>query len=241
MRIEELREKTEKAREAVTKAENTIERHQKQAEKKLSVIKEHGWDPEDRYCRQGTPEHNDAYWAICEYRSKLEDIKNATNKLEDKKRILAGWEEKLMHAKRTEILFSEKVPEAFKDLEANLVSAWDEGDKYRREYLNKQYEELGYKDFIKKHRYSGYEFLRITDEEIHKANERDARSLILDLYARVYKITGEAESWIHITCAGTALNGFVKGENGTCKVESILAGGYNIQRLHVRVLTHKIA
>lgn len=36
------------------------------------------------------------------------------------------------------------------------------------------------------------------------------------------------------------LNGIIQGENGKCKIETIYAGGYNIQCLHYRVLVHKI-
>lgn len=32
----------------------------------------------------------------------------------------------------------------------------------------------------------------------------------------------------------------IQGENGKCKIETIYAGGYNIQCLHYRVLVHKV-
>lgn len=81
-------------------------------------------------------------------------------------------------------------------------------------------------------------------EEIHKANFEDGKRIILNLVNRVTKITGPITSWsgLYLTQGnrGTVLNGIVEGENGKAKVESILAGGYAIQKLHVRVLVHKV-
>ena len=36
------------------------------------------------------------------------------------------------------------------------------------------------------------------------------------------------------------LNGYIDGSNGRCKIETIGAGGYNIQCFHFRVLVRKI-
>ena len=80
----ELKEKVKKAEEAVAKAQKTIERHTAQMEKKLKIVTDHGWDPENPWCKYNTPEHNDAYWAITDYQTKVDDIQNATKKLSEK-------------------------------------------------------------------------------------------------------------------------------------------------------------
>ena len=85
----------------------------------------------------------------------------------------------------------------------------------------------------------------LSDEKIRSNNERDGKNLILDLLNRVTKITGPVRDWsgLHVTTGnsgGAVLNGVVIGDEGKARVESILAGGYNIQRLHVRTLVKEI-
>ena len=68
--------------------------------------------------------------------------------------------------------------------------------------------------------------------------------LIINLYYRVRNITGEIVDWSGISAeVGTqgfpVLTGYVIGKEGRAFVETILAGGYNIQRLHIRVLVHE--
>ena len=94
MTCTELKEKISNAEEKVNKIKNTIERHNKQAEKKLTAIKNNNWNENDKYCMEGTEYYNDSYWAICEYQNKLEDIENANKKLSDAEVILSNWIEK---------------------------------------------------------------------------------------------------------------------------------------------------
>jgi hypothetical protein len=79
-----------------------------------------------------------------------------------------------------------------------------------------------------------------TPDKIHKDNVRSAEAYVMDLYNRIHLITGEVTDWSYIHCAGVALNGYVKGQLGAVNVETILAGGYNIQRLHCRTLVHEV-
>ena len=93
---------------------------------------------------------------------------------------------------------------------------------------------------MKKNKHTGYDFMRLSNLEIIENNEKSAKALIIDLFYRIRHITGEVTDWTQIFCSNNALNGIVIGKEGRAKVESILAGGYNIQRLHVRVLVHSV-
>ena len=240
MKVADLKIKVQKAEESVQKAQKTIERHTTQMEKKLQVVLDHGWDPEDRYCREGTPEHDDAYWAICEYRDKVEDIKNATKKLEDKIRILNNWKDRLEAAEAKEHKFLTEVPECMKTMMQEVIIHWDEHDMARRERLIQSYREMGWKEWNKTHTHADYMFMYQTKDQIHNENVRNAEVAVMDLYNRINAITGEVTSWEDLRWGGKALNGEVHGKLGSVRVESILAGGYNIQRLHIRVLVHEI-
>ena len=80
----------------------------------------------------------------------------------------------------------------------------------------------------------------LSDEEIHAANLKEGKRVILDLVKRVTKITGPITDWANLYATQgnggwTVLNGYVIGEEGKARVESILASG-PVQRLHVRTL-----
>lgn len=70
---------------------------------------------------------------------------------------------------------------------------------------------------------------------------KEAEKKELDFANKITKYVGNI-----IDCKGlrTSINygidGIVIGENGKVKVETIIAGGYNIQRLHFRILVKKI-
>lgn len=84
-----------------------------------------------------------------------------------------------------------------------------------------------------------------TDEQIHEDNVESAKVLVMNFYQRVCAIVGEVEDAsglrLDVNNAGyTIINGYAKGNGKVAKVESIGAGGWNIQRWHIRVLVHEI-
>lgn len=234
----ELKERLEKAQAKVEKCKATIERHKKQAEKKLQKIRESGWDETDKF-RYAQGNNHDAYWAICEFDNKLDDIIRAEHKLRDAEQIVKNWQEKLDKQVTMEIKLANEVPEAFKEARADLVERWVEGDIRARDRMLAKKKELSYEEFRKIWTFTQEEDLKHTDEEFRKMEEIEADIWILNLYNRVKEITGEITDCSYLSWGGKALNGYVVGKKGNAKVETIGAGGYNIQRYHLRVLVHK--
>lgn len=71
-------------------------------------------------------------------------------------------------------------------------------------------------------------------------NEKIAK--LIDLITRINDIVGTITDASHLRVSQVGnLNGFIDGKKGRAKVETIGAGGYNIQCFHYRTLVHKIA
>ncbi len=248
MKISTLKERIEKATQKIEKKENTITKKTAQIEKKYKALEKLGVkDPEEHDSEEFRNAENwhDIFWTYADIESLKADIIRGGKEIEETKTTLAKYEAQLTGEIEKESIFLKEIPEVMIRLQNELVETWDAWDKARKERIRKAYDELGYSKFVKEYTYRDYEFMSTSTEKIHSDNERDARALILDLYYRVKDVTGEITDWSGIeatigTGGFTILNGYVTGKEGRAKVESILAGGYNIQRLHVRVLVHEI-
>lgn len=247
-RLENYKERLQKAEENVAKREATIERHKAQLQKRLQKLQKVNWiniynldsyrydmDARNRY---KVETGSDLYWDICDVSDKEDDIKESYKKLAELQKIVSNWKEKIAQEELNEAVVNREIPESLKSYKVYLVNQWDEWDIKRRDKLAEEYRKLGYSEFVKTYKFAGYNFRTLTDEQIHQENEREAINLILDLYQRIFKYTGKVVSWEYLTIRQGHINGYVKGEQANVRVESILAGGYNIQRLHVRVLVH---
>lgn len=168
------------------------------------------------------------------------DIKRLKSEIAETQKTIEKYEKQLTGEIERERVLLTEIPESMRNLQTELVGRWNKYDFDRRADLKAKYKEMDYRDFLKEYKRSGYAFMQLTDDEIIRNNERDAKNLIIDLFFRIRHITGEVIDWSNIHCSGNALNGIVTGKEGKAKVETILAGGYNIQRLHIRVLVHSI-
>lgn len=78
------------------------------------------------------------------------------------------------------------------------------------------------------------------EERLQKIINREAEAKEKKLIARVNKEVGSIVKALDLKIGVNGeLNGTIQGENGTCRIETIYAGGYNVQCLHYRVLVHK--
>lgn len=130
MEIKELNLKVAAAEEKVKKCKKTIERHKAQMEKKAAELRKMGIDPDtaDKYAlaNNGTAAGREAYWLLCDYDGKKDDIKGAEQKLADAERICAGWKEKLDIEINKEKVIQDTVPQVIKDfLEKWKTDAFD--------------------------------------------------------------------------------------------------------------------
>lgn len=84
---------------------------------------------------------------------------------------------------------------------------------------------------------SDYEYWAdMSDEKLEKEARRSADAYVMDLIRRVTKKVGTITDYSDLTVHGPAINGRVIGDRGSTYVDTITAGGYNIQRLHYRVI-----
>ena len=157
----------------------------------------------------------------------------------------AAMGRKLEEATKEEKVIDNELPAVISDFMEKLVEQWNEWDKKSRARLKKEYDWLGYREFIKKWKYSGYEKMRETDEQIEKENRRNAKAICLNLWRRVKETVGEVTDCHGLEVVsgnefeGCVINGMVYGTDGACVVESVSAGGYNIQKWHIRTLVKR--
>ena len=236
MKIETLSERIANAENKIGKKQITIAKKQAMIAKKQQLL-------ETKYLvNSDSLEALTLKWDIEYYTddiSRLErEINKTTLSLAEYRKQLTGLME------RVSVLITD-MPDILKGLKEELVERWDKWDIERRDRIQSDYRELDYKEFSRKYTHADVVFKGKSDEQIHDDNLQSAENLIIDLIYRVRKITGEITDWSDICASAgtggfTVLNGTVIGKEGIAYVESITAGGYNIQRLHIRVLVHSV-
>lgn len=220
----ELKERLENANANVEKCKKIIEKHSATAEKNLKNFEETGND-EYRY----------RYEVACD------DKKTATYRLKQLEKTAQNWEKKLNEELKREELIEKQVPEAFKQARKQLVNEWTAFDMTEKERMANDQKSLSKEGFRQKYSYAKYEYLHYgTEEKFRKENEKEANIWIINLYSKVVKLTGKIIDATNLKWGGKGLDGFITGEKTKVRVETIAAGGYNIQKLHLRTLLHKV-
>jgi hypothetical protein len=89
--------------------------------------------------------------------------------------------------------------------------------------------------------FNGTNYVEVLDaEKLDKELKEEASAKYDDIIERTNRITGKITDAAHLEVGAKGeLNGYIIGERGTAKVNTIGAGGYNIQCYHFRTLIHE--
>lgn len=264
MTVKDYEERLNKAEENLNKAIILKDKYIAKVEKLADQLKDAGYDPE------GTIDwrlvSNDIYNLSFKYRLAKEAVTDSDRKIKDLIVTRDNWKTRLELAKAKENELSE-VPTVIKefvhnwrikvfDIILNQVSEYEkEYKEVRKFYDNAKYGDPSYKEYMDKYK-QGMNLLRRKysqlaqslawkkdkEEELNKILDDEEKSKVLDLIRRVTKVVGTITdaSMLTIGRQNGELNGYVTGTEGRCYVETIGAGGYNIQVFHYRVLVKKI-
>lgn len=83
---------------------------------------------------------------------------------------------------------------------------------------------------------SALQLIKMPTAEAHKAFKKDLEARYVKMVATVTKKVGDVVKIEVKRNWNDGFDGWVTGTNGKCQLTTILAGGYNIQRLHYRTL-----
>lgn len=245
MTIAQLKERIEKAQIKIEKKSAVIAKKELLIEKKCQKVRSMGFAPDDAGNKAARELGNtEVCWLIFDIESLKDDIERNEREIPeieamiDKyKAMLAGEEEKEN--------FLKNMPSIMQQLEQELYERWLEYDLKRKAQLRESYrlaEEKGlegHREWMKKYKTAGYQFMHKSDAELMKINKDAAKDHVIDIYRRIYEKTGDIIDYSNVTLQGHALNGLFIGKLGKVVAETIIAGG-EVQRLHNRCILHEI-
>lgn len=241
--IEFLNKRVAGKESEIVKLEKKIER--------INKAKESGWEVNPYYYNE-----NDLHWANkdlekakADLESYREQLKEAIERAESRNvkviiDFLETWKTK------TREFYIESVDEyiaertAYYKIDRELCEKWNRSKdraeraevrgtmRFYEEQFKKQWNWIA--PYIERNELN----LEKLDKDIREEAERKYDFII----ERTVAITGTITdaSNLYIGDDGCELNGYIIGEKGKAKVQTIGAGGWNIQRFHFRTLIHKM-
>ena len=307
MKIETLKERIINITSKIEKINGTLERHKTQLAKKAKALTEAGVNL-NSYDKYNNKTDHESYWELCEYESKLEDIKSNDKKLKEANTTLDSLQQQLNKQLETDSEVNDLVPEVLnvflenwkqkcykfyvdlaneymeliyknhKDFEVTKEEIEQlEKKKYdfrtNREiytplYTTEQIEKIlnnnitDYeKENVQKHIRNRYvkqfesshfasdmsvvnniiDFKEIDESKLNEILDNEVKIKREMFIKRIKEVIGEIKDLTGLkTGANAEINGIAKGVKCNAKVETITAGGYNIQCYHFRVLVNVV-
>jgi len=259
MKVEDVKIKMDAAYDRWQKRIATTKKFKDRADRNWQAIVKNGWDVYmddmgriNPYTVKDVTGDPKAFDVIYGWEDNVYNAAESVKKEAEEQKKYEGWVKKYNDALKL-AKDVEEMPQIFKDVVAMLAEEWTSWDIKDRERMKKMRAELpAYKygatkeeraEYIKAHNDYRKAFpitreteLKQSDEYLYKKNEDEATMYMKDLIHRIKNRVGEITNLQNIRFSGKALNGIVEGTMGSVRLETILAGGYNIQKLHYRVL-----
>ena len=255
MTQKELEQKVIDAESRVAKREAVLKKHNSQ----LAKMIEKGADRFDvsikrEDIKSATSKLAEAREALANWKDKLNtritrDAYLEANTPEILKDFLENWKQHAIGYYREKRIRFEKYRELYKGRELtdyDLANLWPRRDVDA--FLSER--GLEYHQIQKKLREAGDQItlrlLEIRDEDereawLEKTMDEEKRAKLLDLIGRIMSTVGTITdaATLYIGPEGD-INGIIVGTEGKAKIQTIGAGGYNIQCFHFRTLIHEI-
>ena len=204
------------------------------------------------------------YWYGCDLRGIEEQLSSNYEKLEEAKRLDQKESDRINKEairliERQKLLNS--LPEVLTTFLVGSIEHMYEDMMKKKEWVEKKYKTYYEKiDEINNHEWEWTRELReakkaemrefrlspaehrlklMTLEQIRKDCVESCENSVIDLVNRVYYKIGDIADCSGLHYRHSEINGVIRSKDGeSVTVNSILAGGYNIQCLHVRTLIH---
>lgn len=209
--------------------------------------------------RRATRNLEEAKLTIKKYQNMLQVELAKENELENNK-IDVIWNFLLNYKEMVKDYIRDNLKRVEKYYEYNKqLCDWHNNNGYKvrsgeltKEEYNKVYKELEKLEYIAKSNIhpitltvarKNYETKEryIDEEELEKILLKDITSRYFQLIDQITKYTGKIQDASDLSIGNKGdLNGIITGEDGKAKVETISAGGYNIQCYHYRTLVNPI-
>lgn len=231
-----IRELLSKQEALLEKKKQTIEKKRALEKKKLKV-QELGYTVDTKIYE--VRDNQDVVNALLDYTYTFEDLKELEKSCRSIEAKIQDLEDKLRDAHVIEDRSNYRCI-AVDQIVKVLVDSWVRTDIEAREQMLLAKKEMSPRDFRKEYSYSEEYHLDRTDEEFIESETKNAQVWAREFYERVRAKVGEIINLDELKYINYGLNGFVYGENGKAKVQTIKAGGYNIQHLHISVLIDKL-
>lgn len=235
-----MAKKIETVQKDILKIETWIEKKSATLEKKLKISQKAGYltnynfenifeiDKEILYSElRSSKEKNEKQTILDSIYSiivMLEDFETKSKQLSRSYKILSEFEPTEKQNEKTEKTNSEKelikyIKNEIDNIQIPSLEKWL--SEYKNEYIKTCNQHL-----------NGYN-LTLALRNVDQAVKDQKIKIITKTYDKVGKIVDVTFGKIGFD---GSFNGIVIGENGSVNIETILAGGYNIQKLHYRVL-----